>query len=157
MLLYDVVDAFDKAKLKYVLIGGYALALHGVVRATIDVDFVLQLRMADYMLAEKTLKEIGLTSRLPISATDVITMRKEYIKNRNLKAWSFVDNSAPSRQVDILITHDMAKVSSQKMSVAGRRIAVATLEALLKMKIQAGRPQDLIDVQSIRAKLDEKK
>lgn len=34
-------------------------------------------------------------------------MRKEYIENRNLIAWSFVDYQNPSRQVDILITKDL--------------------------------------------------
>lgn len=32
MLLYELTDAFEKAKLKYALVGGYALALHGLVR-----------------------------------------------------------------------------------------------------------------------------
>lgn len=37
MLLYALTDAFDKNNLKYAIVGGYALALHGLVRATVDV------------------------------------------------------------------------------------------------------------------------
>lgn len=153
MLLYEITDTFDQAKLKYALVGGYALALHGLVRATIDIDLVLSLKMSDFVLAEKLLEQLGLKSRLPIRAQDVIKMREEYIKNRNLIAWSFVDYQNPSRQVDILITKDVRDLDVEKISVGGKKLSVISLKELLKMKIEAGRPQDLIDVQSIKEKL----
>ncbi len=157
MLIYQIVDVLDKRGIKYALIGGYALALHGIVRATMDVDFVISLRQKDYQLAENALEEIGLQSRLPIRAQDIIKMRKEYIENRNLLAWSFVDYKDPSRQADIHITHDVRDIKINKISVGGRTIAVASLEDLLKMKLAAGRPQDLIDIKQIQGKLHAKK
>lgn len=157
MFLYELTDAFNAAKLKYALVGGYALALHGLVRATMDVDFVLTLTQGDFELAEKTLGKIGLQSRLPIRAQDVIKMRKEYIENRNLIAWSFIDYKNPSRQVDILITKDLKNLETEKITVGGRKISVASLAELLKMKTEAGRPQDLVDIENIKAKLHEKK
>lgn len=157
MLLFEITDAFEKSKLKYAIVGGYAMALHGLVRATMDVDLVLSLTEESYQLAEKTLKSIHLESRLPIRAQDVIKMRKEYIEQRNLIAWSFVDYRNPSRQVDILITKDLRQVDTMKISVGGRKIPVATLTELLKMKSESGRPQDLIDIRNIKEKLNEKK
>lgn len=157
MLLFEITDAFQKAKLKYAIVGGYAMALHGLVRATMDVDIVLSLRQDDYERAEKSLKSIDLQSRLPIRAQDVIKMREEYIENRNLIAWSFVDFNNPSRQVDILITKDLRDMDIVKISVGGRKIPVASLRELLKMKIEAGRPQDMIDIKNIEIKLNEKK
>jgi predicted nucleotidyltransferase len=84
-------------------------------------------------------------------------MRKEYIEQRNLIAWSFVDYQNPSRQVDILITEDVANLKIEKISVGGRKIPVASLNDLLAMKLKASRPQDLVDIENIRKKLDEKK
>ena len=133
------------------------MALHGVVRATVDVDFVLSLSLHDFQLAERALEKIGLKSRLPVRAQDIISMREEYISRRNLLAWSFVDYNNPSRQVDILITRDRRDLEVQKISVGGRKILVASLAELLKMKKEAGRPQDLIDIENIKAKLHEKK
>jgi adenine deaminase len=156
MLLYQLTDAFDKAKLKYAIVGGYGLALHGLVRATMDVDFVLSLRQQDFEVAEQTLGGIGLKSRLPIRAQDIIKMRKEYISKRNLIAWSFVDYKDPTRQVDILINRDLRKMETQKISVGGRKLVVATLQELMEMKKEAGRPQDLIDIKNIQEKLNEK-
>lgn len=157
MFLYELTDAFTAAKVKFALVGGYALALHGVVRATMDVDFVLRLTQDDFELAEKTLNKLGLQSRIPVRAQDIIKMRKEYIEQRNLIAWSFVDYKNPSRQVDILITKDVGSMDIERISVGGRKIPVASLRELLKMKEEAGRPQDLIDIENIKAKLNEKK
>lgn len=156
MLLYELTDAFTSAKLKYALVGGYALALHGIVRATMDVDFVITLTEKDYELAEKTLRKVGLESRIPVRAEDIIKMRQEYIENRNLIAWSFVDFKNPSRQVDILITENLKDLETERFAVGGRKIVVASLNEILRMKQAAGRPQDLIDIKNIKAKLNEK-
>ena len=157
MFLFQIIDAFEKEELQYAIIGGYAMALHGLVRATVDIDFVLNLNKNDFEKAEKILLTLGLQSRLPISANDVITMRKEYIENRNLLAWSFVDHKNFTRQVDILITHDLKKMDCVRISVGGRKISVASLPQLLKLKKISARPQDLIDIENIQKKIDEKK
>jgi hypothetical protein len=156
MLLYEIIDEFDRDHLKYAIVGGYALALHGLVRATVDVDIVLSLKLDDFEKAEALLLKIGLQSRLPIRAQDIIKMRTEYIKNRNLIAWSFVDYKNPARQVDILINQDLRKTDTQNVSVGTRKIRVASLKELLKMKTASGRPQDLIDIENIKEKLNEK-
>jgi hypothetical protein len=150
MLLYEVVDALDKYKVKHAIIGGYAMALHGHVRATLDVDLVLSLRQADFQSAEIALKEINLQSRLPVRAQEVFQMREEYIANRNLKAWSFVDYANPSRQVDILITKDLRDLTVQKIAVAGRKISVISIKDLIALKTEAGRPQDLVDIDKLK-------
>lgn len=150
MLLYDVIDQLNHFKVRYALVGGYALALHGIVRATLDVDLVLNLAIRDFERAEKALLKAGLQSRLPIRAQDVIKMRKEYIENRNLVAWSFVDYQNPSRQVDILITENLKNLKTKTISVHGKKIIVVTLEELLRMKTEAGRPQDLVDIENIK-------
>lgn len=157
MLIYEITDAFKKDNLNYAIVGGYALALHGYVRATMDVDFVLTLNEKDFTTAEKALQKIGLQSRIPVRAQDIIKMRKEFIKERNLIAWSFVDYKNPTRQVDILITENLTDIEVTTVSVGGRKIKVATLTELLRMKKIATCPQDLLDIENIKRLLDEKK
>jgi predicted nucleotidyltransferase len=55
--------------------------------------------------------------------------------------------------VDILITKDLKDQETEKISVGGRKINVVTLKELLKMKTEAGRPQDLVDIQNIKEKI----
>jgi predicted nucleotidyltransferase len=157
MFLYDVVNAFKKHKVEYALVGGFALALHGVVRATVDIDVIIKLTQRNYTLAEVALKELGLTSKIPVNAQDIFKMRDEYIANRNLIAWSFVDYKNPTRLLDIIITDPLSNFDIEKISVGGLKIPVVSLPDLRKLKKRAGRPQDLVDIENIDKKLKEKR
>ncbi len=157
MFLYEVLDTLKNNKIKFAIVGGYALALHGIVRATVDVDIIIQLQLKDFKLVQKSLNEIGLTSRLPITPDDLFKMRKEYIKNRNLIAWNFIDYKNPLRQVDVLITTDLESVKIDSITVSGRKIPVICLKDLLVMKKISSRPQDLADIEKIKEKLKNEK
>ncbi|MBN4050080.1 hypothetical protein JYT17_00500 [Nitrospira defluvii] len=82
MFLLRVVDSLEKQGVPYALVGGHAVALHGAVRGTIDLDFVIHLNERGFKSAEQALLNIGLKSRLPVSAEDVFRFREEYIKNK---------------------------------------------------------------------------
>ncbi len=156
MFLFEVLDCLEKEKVDYALVGGYALALHGLVRATMDVDFVIRLNKSQAKSVERALKSINLTSRLPLKAEEVIEFRQDYIKKRNLIAWSFVDYNDPSRIVDLILTESTKTLKVQKISVSGRKVPVASLKDLLRMKTNTGRAKDALDVENIRKKLNEK-
>lgn len=149
MLLVRVADALESQKLKYALVGGHAVALHGAVRGTIDLDIVIQLSKTAFMKAEKALDEIGLKSRLPVTAEDVFNFREEYIKNKNLIAWSFVNPNKPTEMVDIIITEDANQIKTVNKEVMGKKIKVANLLSLISMKKKSGRPQDIEDVKAL--------
>lgn len=130
------------------------MALQGVVRATMDIDLVLTLNLNDFVLAEQTLIKLGLQSRLPVRAQDIFKMRQEYIKNRNLIAWSFVDPKTPTNQVDIIITEDLKTFETERISVGGKKIVVASIKELIRMKSLANREQDIIDIRMLKEKLE---
>jgi len=156
MFIQEVVGALEELKVKYAIIGGYALAMHGIIRSTVDVDLVIQLTEKDLTAAQLAFAKIGLTSQLPLKAKDIANFRLEYIANRNLKAWSFVDYSNPLRVVDILLTKSVKDIKIVKKSLGGKKINVASLQDLLKLKQAAGREQDLLDIKSIKEVLNEK-
>ena len=103
-LITRLCQAFARKKLRYAIVGGYAVALHGAVRGTVDVDIALNWNLKSLQIAEQVLSELGLESRLPISALDVFQFREEYIQNRNLIAWNFHNPKDPTEQVDIIMT-----------------------------------------------------
>jgi hypothetical protein len=92
---------------------------------------------------------IGLKSRLPVNADSVFNFRQEYIKNRNLIAWSFYNESRPYEVVDIILTVDLKKIKTVKKSFAGQKFTVISIPDLIKMKTAAARPQDLADVEAL--------
>ena len=42
MFIHEVCAVLAKAKVPYAIVGGYAVALHGVMRGTVDVDVVIR-------------------------------------------------------------------------------------------------------------------
>ena len=149
MFLYDVAAAFHEAKLPFAIAGGYAVALHGAVRGTLDIDIVLRLNKRDFLIAEAALKGLGLAPRLPVSAAEVFDFREEYIENRNLIAWSFSNPRDPSQIVDIIITHDLAKLRTKNIVSGGCSLPVLDVADLIAMKRTSGRPQDLEDIRAL--------
>ena len=150
MLIRKVIRALDRHKVKYALIGGYAVALHGAIRGTVDIDIAIALNKAAFQRAETALREIGLESRLPITAAEVFSFRTEYIQKRHLKAWSFVNPRNPLDVVDILITEDASKISTVNKRAFGITIKVAAITDLIAIKKKAGRAQDLEDIKALR-------
>ena len=150
MLIEKVVKSLTRHRVKYILVGGYAVALHGAVRGTVDIDFVIALNQRSYRQTEKALNSIGLKSRLPISADEVFNFREEYIKNRNLIAWSFNNPDNPLEIIDIIITEDANQIKSVIKTFSGIKIKIAAIDDLIKMKKKSGRKQDIEDINALK-------
>ncbi len=56
-VISTVIPAFEKQGIRYALIGGFALAMRGVHRSTLDLDLILALE--DMKLAESILMHFG--------------------------------------------------------------------------------------------------
>lgn len=150
MFLLRLAKSLEEHKVTYALVGGYAVALHGAVRGTVDVDIIIKLAEQDFVRTEQAMKSMGLEARLPVPARQVFQFREEYIRNRNLIAWSFYNPQKPIEVVDILLTHDVKGVKSKKLKIHGVTVYIASIEDLIEMKTQSGRPQDLADVASLK-------
>jgi hypothetical protein len=151
MFVLKIVSALKKAKVPYALVGGYAVALHGAVRGTLDVDLILRFNERNFAAAEKAFMGIGLRPRLPVDANEVFQFREEYIHNRNMTAWTFLNPDRPSEIVDVILTMNLADVMTRNFKIKGGSVRVIGLDDLIRMKEASGRPQDLEDVRALRA------
>jgi hypothetical protein len=149
MFILELAQALKAAKVDYAVVGGFAVALHGAVRGTVDVDIVLHLREKDFETAEKVFEGMGLESRLPVGAKEIFRFREEYIKNRNLVAWSFYDSRNPIHQLDVIITWDLGNLRSEVIKIHGVPVKVISKKDLIRMKRASGRPQDLADAEAL--------
>jgi len=144
--LETICQAFNKKGVDYALVGGHAVALHGAVRGTVDIDFVIKWEEKTLLGVEQILQQQGLVSRLPISGSDVFSFRDEYIRNRNLIAWNFYHPHDASQQVDIIISYDLDINDLTVYKTAKTEIALLAKEPLIEMKRKSGRPQDIEDI-----------
>ena len=153
--LERLCSALNDHNVCYALVGGHAVAFYGAVRGTVDVDFVINWSADTLVKTEKTLKAIGLVSRLPIDANDVFKNRKHYIYERNLIAWNFYNPDNLVEQVDIIINFDLQADSIRELVIGNTVLPLLELSQLIEMKRKAGRTQDLIDVSALEAILRE--
>lgn len=147
--LEKICGALREAGVHYAVVGGHAVALHGVVRGTLDIDVVVRWTRATLVRTEAALNTIGLVSRLPVTAREVYDFRDEYIRNRNLTAWNFSNPDNPLEQVDIIITDDLAGKRRKAVTLSTGPVHVLAVPDLITMKRRSGRPQDLEDVRAL--------
>jgi hypothetical protein len=149
MLIHRLCKSLDARRVPYALVGGHAVALHGAVRGTVDVDFVIRWSRDHLLRAEAALGDCGLVSRLPLTAEDVFRFRDEYIRNRNLLAWSFWNPEDPAEQVDLIINFDLAGHRVRRLATKQGPVRLLHIDDLIAMKRESGRPQDLADVAAL--------
>jgi hypothetical protein len=127
------------------------VALHGVMRGTLDVDVAIQWSLKNLQNAESALKGMGLVSLIPITAETVFQFRDDYINKRNLIAWNFYDPAKPLNQVDIIINYEIKSAQDiERIKTSLGTISVLSINELIKMKEASGRLQDLKDVEKLR-------
>ena len=151
MLISEVCQALARFEVPYALVGGHAVALHGAVRGTIDIDFIVEWQRAHLENAILALQSIGLRSALPLGVDEVWENRDRYIAERNLIAWSFIDFDDPLRQVDLLINFDLTGHAVVAKATRSGTVQVLNKQDLIEMKRKSGRPQDLEDIRSLEA------
>ena len=147
--LERICAALQDAGVRYAVVGGYAVALHGAVRGTVDIDLVFPWTERTLILAEAALNGIGLVSGLPVSAREVYAFRDEYVQNRNLIAWTFHNPDDPLEQVDIIINYDLTGKRTRRVQLASGPVQVLSIPDLVAMKRESGRPQDIEDIHAL--------
>lgn len=147
--LQRVCNALREAGVRYAIVGGHAVALHGAVRGTVDVDIAIGWSRKALRAAERALNELGLTSRLPVTADEVYEFRDEYLKNRNLVAWNFYNPEDLSQQVDIVLAYDLKGKRTRRIRTSAGDLNVLSRADLIAMKRGSGREQDLADARAL--------
>ncbi len=146
----DLLVCFADAGADFVIVGGFAVAHHGHVRATKDIDVLVRPIHENAIKVMRGLVAFGAPIQaLHIGADDFA------------RAGKVVQLGVPPLRVDLLtsvsgIDYEDAVVEASTIDVDGRVVRLIGLDALIKNKRAAGRPQDLADVaqleKQVRAK-----
>ena len=111
------------------------------------------------------MKELGYVPRLPVNPDDLANPDKvkDWIENRNLKAFSFYHKNENYKVIDIVLVHPLDfEKSFQNRTVKKVKdidIYLASIDDVVKMKEFSGRTQDLSDIEmlnKVRKYLEEK-
>ena len=165
MYYFEILEGLYKSKVRYLIAGGLSVNLYGVPRMTQDIDIVIAMDRENVLKITSLLKELGYVPRLPVSPDDLANPDKvkDWIENKNLKAFSFYHKNENYKVIDIVLVHPLDFEKSFKNRTVKRAkdidIYLASIDDVVKMKEFSGRPQDLSDIEmlnKVRKYLEEK-
>jgi hypothetical protein len=151
-----IIAALEAASVRYVVAGGFAVNLHGFLRATQDLDILIDLAPANAALAMATLTSCGMQPRVPVPMSDFVDAekRREWYENRHMLVFQLIHPQQPFLSVDIFIRNpidfDALWRRATMVDLGTSPCRVIGLDDLIAMKSAAGRPVDLRDVEELR-------
>jgi len=145
--LLDVFASFQKHKVKYVVIGGIAAVLHGVPRATFDLDILIEATTDNATRLLDALLEASLGSAALISAEELLANEITVFRDR---VRIDVQTSTPG------LRFDQAWRNRVTMNYQGQDFYLVSKTDLISSKLSAGRIIDLEDVKLLTLGPDEK-
>jgi len=164
MALFEpLFKALNDAGVRYVVVGGLAVVLHGHARLTVDVDLVVDLDEGQALRAIDALVGLGLRPRVPVNPRDFAdrSIRETWIRDRGMQVFSMLDPSNPMRVVDLFVDHPVPFEElwsrSREFELRDTHVRVASIPDLIRLKRMAGRPQDLADIEQLEAILKAKR
>jgi predicted nucleotidyltransferase len=149
--------ALNDGGVRYVVVGGLAVVLHGHARLTVDVDLVVDLDEVEAMKAIDVLIAAGLWPRVPVDPRGFAdpNIRQDWIRNRRMQVFSMFDPSNPLRAVDLFVDHQLPFSDlwsrSELVDIGGTMVRVASIADLIHLKRLSARPLDLDDIQQLEA------
>lgn len=147
----EILKVLSKHKVNYIIAGGVAVGLHGFVRATKDIDLVVDFSKDNIKRFAAALKSLNFRPKVPINVLDLAdhVKRKSWVEEKNAVVMSFYNPDDLFFQIDVFLTKDASDVDYVVKNVKNLKIRVTSLEELIKMKKESGRPCDLIDLRQL--------
>jgi len=139
--LKELVSAFEDNSIEYALCGGLAMAAHGFVRATMDIDFLIRSESLEKAY------EVGKENGFDIRGLD-ISFKERAVEIRRIS--KIVGEDVISLDL-LLVTPRVKDVweTRERIDFLGGKLSVVSRSGLIKMKTLAGRPQDLADIERL--------
>ena len=140
----DFVKLCNKYEVEYLVIGGYAVSIHGYPRSTKDFDICIKVSEEN---AEKMIDVINDFGFGSLKLTKEDFLKRDFITQLGHE---------PVR-IDILndldsVPFEIAWKNKKVMDFEGAKINFIGYNELLKVKEKAGRPQDIADINKLKSR-----
>ncbi len=145
----SITMALNDAGIDYAVCGGWAMAIHGLPRATIDIDLLVLAHNVEkaFSVARANGYDVeGLPLSFDRGAFELRRISKVDKDRRELVTVDF-----------LLVTEAFEDVWETREDVDSQfgNISVVSRDGLIKMKLLAGREQDLLDIKKLENDDDE--
>ncbi len=158
--LRSVMEVLDGKGVRFLVVGGLAVNAHGLLRFTADVDIVVQLVPDNIHRAFAALATIGYRPLVPVTAADFAdaAIRAAWIRDKGMRVLQFRSDEHKSVTVDVFVAEpfpfdeEFARALKKPLT-GGIVVPFVSLETLLRMKAEAGRPRDLADIAELKHRM----
>ena len=147
----EILNQFHDSHVDFVIVGGVAAALHGGTRVTFDLDVVPSLTPDSWKAAVDLLWTLGARPRIPEPLERIRDIDQIRLW-RNEKGMLALNFRTPDGSIEVALLvsesdqFEALQQRSIRVALGGRTFFVASIDDLIAMKQQAGRPQDLLDI-----------
>lgn len=160
MFYIDLFRSLQEAQVRYLVVGGMAMNLHGVPRMTADVDLFVDFAEGNLRSFLLVMRDLGLLPAPPVDPEALLdpAARAAWRAGKHMIMLGFANPDHPANLVEAFIFEPMPfedaygrrrRVYAERAGIA---IPVVCEEDLIAMKLAAGREQDLSDVDALRRK-----
>lgn len=156
MFYQDLFSAFSRHQIDYVLIGGLAVSLHGIERATMDIDVTVAMTTANLSALVAMARELGMTPVLPVDLDTLTDLEQlaTWHRERNLQAFALHAPGLTGITLDVLLYPPVNFTTMRERAVTFKAgdvsIVVVSVEDLIALKQAVGRPIDLADIEHLK-------
>lgn len=161
--LEAIARALSDADVRYLIVGGLAVAAHGYGRATFDVDLVIQLQPDNIRRGMEALESLGYRPLAPVAARDFANpeTRQAWIRDKRMVVFQLHSEQHRETRIDLFVDEpfdfDVEYDSALTGPILpGLEVRFVRLETLLRMKETAGREKDREDVRQLKRLLEDR-
>lgn len=141
--LKRIINALSENNVEYAICGGWAMAIHGVPRATVDIDLLISADSLEEVFEIAKSNDYWLEG-LPMS------FHNGQIEIRRIS--KIDDETGFVLMLDlILVTPEIKDVWQNRLTrpLEKGSVSVVSREGLIKMKTMSGRTQDKADIEKL--------
>src|SRR3989344_5191710 len=151
----ELFQGMNDAGIRYLIVGGLAVNLHGYRRFTADVDILVALDAENLEKVTSLMHSMGYIERLPVQLQELSDEKKikRFLDEKGMTAYTFLSNARERIDVDILAGKSLnfEDFDSRKAMIdmdEGVHVPVVSFDDLLSMKREANRGKDILDVEA---------
>jgi hypothetical protein len=153
-----LATSLESAGVRYLVAGGLAVAAHGYLRFTKDVDIVIRLIPDNIEKAFAALASLGYRPNVPITKEQFANsaLRNSWVRDKGMQVLQFWSDAHRETSVDVFVSEPFdfdAEYGAALLSPLNEDLTVrfVSYPTLIRMKEAAGRPQDRADIEQLRA------
>ncbi len=138
---FDMIESLESENCKFLIVGGYAMAFNGYIRATGDIDILVKPDKNNSRKVIRALKNFG----APISGLTASDFEKE---------GTIFQIGLPPVRIDIItkidgVSFNEAFKDRKYYSIKKNKIPYISIDIIIKNKRASGREKDILDIKEL--------